>query len=56
MATCERACSDPINCRPITVLPTLSHVFEQLLITQLQRQILPHNPPEQFGFLKGSGN
>ena len=25
------------------------------LITQLQRQIFPHLPPEQFGFLKGSG-
>ena len=47
--------SDPINYRSIAVLPTLSCVFEQLLITQLQRQILPHLPPEQFGFLKGSG-
>ena len=36
------------------VLPTLSRVFELLLITQLQRQISPHIPPEQFGFLKGS--
>ena len=47
--------SDPINYRPIAVLPTLSRVFEQLLITLLQRQILPHLPPEQFRFLKGSG-
>ena len=47
--------SDPINYRPIVVLPILSRIFELLLITQLQRQILPHLPSEQFGFMKGSG-
>ena len=46
--------SDSTNYRPIAVLPTLSRVFELLLITQFQRQISPHIPPEQFGFLKGS--
>ena len=44
--------SDPTNYRPITVLPTLSRVFEQLLITQLQHRILPFIPSDQFGFLK----
>ena len=48
------ACSDPSNYRPIVVLPTLSHVFRLLLISQLQRQISPRIPSEQFGFLKGS--
>ena len=43
--------SDPINYRPIVVLPTLSHIFEQLLITHLQRPLIFH---QQFGFLKGS--
>ena len=47
----KRACSNPANYCPIAVL---SRVLEQLLKTQLQRQILPHIPPEQFGFLKGS--
>ena len=40
--------------QPIAVLPTLSRVFEQLLITQLQCHIFPFIPPEQFGLLKGS--
>ena len=31
-----------------------THIFECLLLTQLQRQILPHITPEQFGFMKGS--
>ena len=47
-------CSDPINYHPIAVFPTLSHVFEHLLMTQLQHQILSYVPPEQFGFIKGS--
>jgi len=46
--------SDPTIYRPIAVLPTLSRVFEQLLMTQLQHQILPYISPKQFGFLKGS--
>ena len=46
--------SDPTNYRPIAVLPTLSRVFEQLLMTQLRCRILPFIPSEQFGFLKGS--
>ena len=46
--------SDPSNYRPIAVLPTLSRVFELLLISQLQRQIYPHIPSDQFGFMKGS--
>ena len=46
--------SDPTNYRPIAVLPTLSRVFEQLLVGQLQCHIFLHIPPEQFGFLKGT--
>ena len=46
--------SDPTNYRPIAVLPTLSRVFEQLLVTQLQHRILPFIPSDQFGFLKES--
>ena len=46
--------SDPVNYRPIAVLPTVSRVFEQLLMSQLQCQILPHIPSEQLGFMKGS--
>lgn len=46
--------SDPTNYRPTAVLPTLSCVFELLLINQLQRLISPYIPPEQFGFLKRS--
>ena len=46
--------SDPTNYRPIAVLSTLSRVFEQLLMTQLWRRILPFIPSQQFGFLKGS--
>ena len=40
--------------RPIAVLPTLSRVFERLLLPQLSRCIYPHIPKEQFGFMKGS--
>ena len=32
----KEARSDPINYRPIAVLPTLSRIFELLLFTQLQ--------------------
>ena len=46
--------SDPSNYRSIAVLPTVSCVFELLLISQLQRQISSHIPSDQFGFLKGS--
>ena len=46
--------SDPTCYRPIVVLPTLSRVFEKLLVTQLKRHIDLHIPKEQFGFMKGS--
>ena len=51
----KEAHSDPINYRPIAVLPTLSRIFKRLLFTKLQRQILPYLPSEHIGFLKGSG-
>jgi len=46
--------SDPTCYRPIAVLPTLSRIFERLLVPQLQRHIDPHIPREQFGFMRGS--
>jgi len=46
--------TDPTCYRPIAVLPTLSRVFERLLLPQLSRYIYPHIPKEQFGFMKGS--
>ena len=45
---------DPTCYRPIAVLPTLSCIFERLLVSQLQRHIDPHIPREQFGFMRGS--
>ena len=46
--------SDPMNYRPIAVLPTLSRVFECVLVPQLYKRIIQHIPSEQFGFVKGS--
>ena len=46
--------SDPTCYRPIAVLPTLSRVFEKLLVTKLRRHIDFYIPREQFGFMKGS--
>jgi len=46
--------TDPTCYRPIAVLPTLSRVFERLLLPQLSRHIHSHIPKEQFGFMKGS--
>ena len=46
--------SDPNCYRPIAVLPTLSHAYEKLLVTQMRQRIDLHIPKEQFGFLKGS--
>ena len=40
--------------RPIAVLPTLSRVFEKLLVPQLSQRIDPYIPKEQLGFMKGS--
>ena len=46
--------SDPKNYCPIAVLPTLSCVFERVLVPQLYKHIIQHIPSEQFGFIKGS--
>ena len=46
--------SDPTCYQSIAVLPTLSRVYEKLLVTQLRRRIDLHILKEQFGFLKGS--
>lgn len=47
--------SDPTNFRPISILPTLSKVFEKLMLNQLlvhfERHSLLHK--NQFGFTKG---
>ena len=36
------------------MLPTLSRVFERLLVPQLRQHIEPHIPREQLGFMRGS--
>lgn len=46
--------SDPTCYQPIAVLPTLSCVFEKLLVIQLRLHIDLYIPKEQFRFLKGS--
>jgi len=43
-----------MNYHPVTVLPTLSRVFERVLVPQLCKRIIQHIPSEQFGFVKGS--
>ncbi|KAA5661936.1 hypothetical protein F3G62_32085, partial [Pseudomonas aeruginosa] len=46
---------DPSNYRPISVLPTLSKIFEKIILTQLLEHFnsnnLLHN--KQFGFTRG---
>ena len=49
---CSR--TDPTCYRPIAVLPTLSRVFERLLVPQLSRCIHSHILKEQFRFMKSS--
>ena len=46
--------TDPANYRPVAVLPTLSGVFERVLLPRLQKHITPFIPSQQFGFMSGS--
>lgn len=47
--------SDPTNFRPISILPTLSKIFEKLILNQLQSHFYLNNLIHiaQFGFTKG---
>ncbi|CAN0065010.1 unnamed protein product, partial [Heterosigma akashiwo] len=47
--------TDPKNYRPVSVLPTLATTFERVLMPQLSSFLYEHIPPEQFGFLRGTG-
>ena len=46
--------TDPANYHPVAVLPTLSGVFERVLLFQLEKHITPFIPSQQFGFMSGS--
>lgn len=43
----------PQNYRPISLLPTLSKLFERLLLSRLSTYITDYIRPEQFGFRPG---
>lgn len=47
--------TDPTNFRPISILPTLSKIFERLILYQMLRHFNRHNllHLKQFGFTKG---
>ena len=45
--------SDPTCYHLIGALPTLSRIFEQLLVPQLWWHIDPYIPHEQFSFMRG---
>ncbi|CAM9625752.1 unnamed protein product, partial [Heterosigma akashiwo] len=45
----------PENYRPISVLPTLATTLERVLMKQLSSFLFRHIPPNQFGFLPGTG-
>jgi hypothetical protein len=45
----------PANYRPVSVLPTLATTFERVLMPQLSSFLIEHIPPNQFGFLPGTG-
>ena len=47
--------ASPSNYRPISVLPTLSTTFKQILLPQLSRRLLQYIPEEQFGFVPNTG-
>lgn len=44
--------SNPVNHRPISLLPTMGKILEKLLLTRLRRHFLEHNTlrDEQYGF------
>ena len=46
--------TDPANYHPVAALPTLSGVFERVLLPRLQKHIIPIIPSQQFGFMSGS--
>ena len=46
--------TDPANYRPVAVLPTLSGVFERVLLSWLEKHITSFIPSQQFGFMSGS--
>lgn len=47
---------DPVNYRPITLVPVMSKVFERAIQTRLNEFLVKHKilRPEQYGFRKGS--
>ena len=45
--------TDPANYHPVAVLPTLSRVFERVLLPRLQKHITPFIPSQQFSFMSG---
>lgn len=47
--------TDPTNFRPISILPTMSKIFEKLILNQMLRHFNRHNlfHSKQFGFTKG---
>ncbi|CAN0040516.1 unnamed protein product, partial [Heterosigma akashiwo] len=51
----KKDASLPENYRPISVLPTLATMFERVLMKQLSSFFFRHIPPDQFGFLPGTG-
>jgi len=48
--------SDPVNYRPISILPVLARVFEKIAARQLSRYCEEHEiiPKQQFGFRRNS--
>ena len=47
--------TDPSFYRPVSVLPTLALIFEQVISSQLYNYVTPYVPQSQYGFLTGSG-
>lgn len=45
----------PSNYRPISLLPTVSKLFERVILTRIEKHLVNHRsiPDEQFGFQKG---
>ena len=47
--------TDPSFYRPVSALPTLALIFEQVISSQLYNYVTPYVPQSQYGFLTGSG-
>ena len=43
---------DKCNYRPISILPTISKILENVLVTQLNDYVEPILSPRMFGFMK----